>query len=195
MTSPAVRRPSAPLSAPSRRSRVPLAWPATLAAGAAVVALSAQVAIPVPFSPVPMTLQPLAVLLVGGMFGAAAGAGALLLYLVAGAFGAPVFAPIGPQGLARLFSPTGGYLLAMPLAAVVVGRLAERGRLVRSVLGALTGMVVIHLGGWAQLAVLTGNPAQAAQLGTLPFLVQDLLKVALAGLVLWRGHHVLRLRA
>ena len=99
MTSPAVRRPSAPLSAPSRRSRVPLAWPATLAAGAAVVALSAQVAIPVPFSPVPMTLQPLAVLLVGGMFGAAAGAGALLLYLVAGAFGAPVFAPIGPQGL------------------------------------------------------------------------------------------------
>ena len=194
MTSPAVRRPSMPVSAP-RRARVPLAWPVTLAAGAAVVALSAQVAIPVPFSPVPMTLQPLAVLLVGGLFGAAAGAGALVLYLVAGAFGAAVFAPIGPQGLARLFGPTGGYLLAMPLAAGVVGRLAERGRLVRSVLGAALGMMVIHLGGWAQLAVLTGNPVQALQVGTLPFIAQDLLKVALAGLVLWRGHHALRLRA
>lgn len=194
MTSPAVRRPSTPVSAP-RRSRVPLAWPVTLAAGAAVVALSAQVAIPVPFSPVPMTLQPLAVLLVGGLFGAAAGGGALVLYLVAGAFGAPVFAPIGPQGLARLFGPTGGYLLAMPLAAVAVGRLAERGRLLQSLLAATLGMLVIHLGGWAQLAVLTGSPARALQFGTLPFVAQDLLKVALAGLVLWRGHHALRLRA
>ncbi|HMV31367.1 MAG TPA: biotin transporter BioY [Gemmatimonadales bacterium] len=194
MTSPAVRRPSMPVSAP-RRSRVPLAWPVTLAAGATVVALSAQVAIPVPFSPVPMTLQPLAVLLVGGLFGAAAGAGALGLYLVAGAFGEPVFAPIGPQGLARLFGPTGGYLLAMPLAAVVVGRLAERGRLFQSLLAAALGMLVIHLGGWAQLAVLTGSPARALQFGTLPFVAQDLLKVALAGLVLWRGHHALRLRA
>lgn len=194
MTSPAVRRPSMPVSAP-RRSRVPLAWPVTLAAGATVVALSAQVAIPVPFSPVPMTLQPLAVLLVGGLFGAAAGAGALVLYLVAGAFGAPVFAPIGPQGLARLFGPTGGYLLAMPLAAVVVGRLAERGRLFQSLLAAALGMLVIHLGGWAQLAVLTGSPARALQFGALPFVAQDLLKVALAGLVLWRGHHALRLRA
>ena len=80
-------------------------------------------------------------------------------------------------------------------AAVVVGRLAERGRLFRSLLAAALGMLAIHLGGWAQLAVLTGSPDRALALGTLPFLAQDLLKVALAGLVLWRGHHALRLRA
>ena len=194
MTAPAVRRPSMPVSAP-RRARVPLAWPVTLAAGAAVVALSAQVAIPVPFSPVPMTLQPLAVLLVGGLFGATAGAGALVLYLVAGAFGLPVFAPVGVPGLARLLGPTGGFLLAMPVAAAVVGRLAERGRLGRCLLATLLGMAVLYFGGWAQLTLLTGDAARATQLGVLPFLPQDLLKVVIAALVLWRGHHALRLRA
>lgn len=203
MTAPSPRRSSgtigvqdpARIPATRARRRIPLAWPFSLALGAVLVALSAQVAIPVPFSPVPMTLQPLAVVLVGGLFGAAAGAGALVFYLVAGAAGAPVFAPIGPSGLARLFGPTGGFLLAMPVAAAVVGRLAERGRLVRSILAAVAGLLVLHLGGWAQLSVLTGDPLRAAQLGTVPFLGQDLLKSVLAGVVIWRGHHALRLRA
>jgi biotin transport system substrate-specific component len=177
------------------RTRVTLAWPLTLIVAAALVALSARVAIPVPGSPVPMTLQPLAVILVGGLFGAAAGAGALLLYLTVGAFGAPVFAPIGPGGLAQLFGPTGGYLLAMPIAAALVGRLAQRGRLLRSILAAGAGLAVLHVGGWAQLTLLTGDPERALALGTLPFLAQDGLKVILAGLVLWRGHHALRLRS
>ncbi len=188
------RRPSVAAEA-ARRTRLPLAWPLTLVFAAALVALSAQVAIPVPGSPVPMTLQPLAVILVGGLFGAAAGAGALVLYLTVGAFGAPVFAPAGPGGLAQLFGPTGGYLLAMPIAAALVGRLAQRGRFLRSVLAAGAGLAVIHVGGWAQLTLLTGDPARALALGTLPFLAQDGLKVMLAGLVLWRGHHALRLRS
>lgn len=175
---------------PSARS-LPMAWPLSLLIGALLVALSAQVAFPVPFSPVPMTLQGLAVILVGGLFGAAAGAGALVLYLVAGAFGAPVFA-LGSSGLARLLGPTGGYLLAFPVAAIVAGQVARRGQLGRSLLGALLAMFVIHLGGWAQLTLLTGQAERAVALGVTPFLLQDLLKVVLAGLVLWRAHHAVR---
>lgn len=181
---------------PTRRPaarRWPLAWPLTLAAAALIVALAAQVAFPVPFSPVPMTLQGLAVLLVGGMFGSAIGAGGLLLYLVVGALGAPVFAPGGLPGLARLFGPTGGYLLAFPVAALVVGRIAERGKFQRCFLAGLAGMVIIHLGGWAQLTVVTGAPERALQLGVVPFLLQDLVKVVLAAAILYRGHHAFRL--
>jgi len=179
----------------ARRLRVPLAWPFTLAVGAAVVAMSAQVAVRLPFSPVPGTLQGLAVFLVGGLFGAAIGTGALVLYLLAGAFGLPVFAPIGPQGLARLSGPTGGYLLAFPVAAAMVGRLGEQGRFLRCLYATLVGMVIIHFGGWAQLAVLTGNPSKAFALGVTPFLLQDSLKATLAAAVLWRAHHTLRLRS
>jgi biotin transport system substrate-specific component len=158
-----------------------------------MVALAAQVAFPVPFSPVPMTLQGLAVLLVGGLFGSAIGAGGMLLYLIVGALGAPVFAPGGVPGLARLFGPTGGYLLAFPVAALVVGRIAERGKFQRCLVAALAGMVIIHLGGWAQLTVVTGAPDRALQLGVAPFLLQDLVKVVLAAAILYRGHHAFRL--
>jgi len=188
-----VRRSSQATIVPSRR-RLPLGWPLVLVVGAAMVALSAQVAVPVPGSPVPITLQGFAVLLVGGLFGSAIGAGALVLYLVVGAFGAPVFAPIGPPGLARLVGPTGGYLLAFPFAAGIVGRIAERGRFGRCLLAAFTGMALIHLGGWAQLAIL-GQNGSAVSLGVTPFLVQDLLKVVLVAAILWRGHLALRLRS
>ena len=188
-----VRRSSQATVVPSRR-RLPLGWPLVLAVGAVIVALSAQVAVPVPGSPVPITLQGLAVLLVGGLFGSAIGAGALVLYLVVGAFGAPVFAPFGPPGLARLFGPTGGYLLAFPFAAGIVGRIAERGRFGRCLLGAFTGMALIHLGGWAQLTILGGD-GSAAAIGVTPFLAQDLLKVVLVAVILWRGHLALRLRS
>ena len=165
-------------------------WPLSVLLGALVVAASAQVALPLPLSPVPMTLQGFAVIIVGGVFGAAAGAGAMLLYLVAGIFGAPVFA-MGGSGLARLLGPTGGYLLAFPVAAIVAGRVAERGRPLRCLLGALLAMLVIHLGGWAHLALVSGG-ARAAMLGVTPFLLQDSLKVVLAALVLWRAHQALR---
>jgi biotin transport system substrate-specific component len=188
------RRNSQPTVTPARR-RIPLAWPLTLAIGATIVAISAQVAVPVPGSPVPVTLQGLAVLLVGGLFGSAIGAGALVLYLVLGAFGLPVFAPFGAPGLARLFGPTGGYLLAFPFAAGIVGRIAERGRFGRCLLGAFTAMALIHLGGWAQLAIVGEGAGNALALGLTPFLVQDLLKVVLVAAILWRGHLALRLRS
>ena len=153
--------------------------------GTALVALAAQVAVPIPGTPVPVTLQPLAVLIVGGLLGPALGASSLVLYLLLGAAGLPVFTPFGLPGTARLIGPTGGYLLAYPVAAYAVGRLAVDGtRTARVALAALTGLVLIHLGGLAQLLILTGSAAQAARLGTLPFLAGDLGKLAIAVLVL-----------
>jgi biotin transport system substrate-specific component len=174
------------VSAPSVTARRALAVPL----GAALVAIAAQLAIPLPGTPVPMTLQPLAVLLVGGWLGARLGAGALILYLALGAAGLPVFTPYGLPGIARLLGPTGGYLLAYPVAAFAVGRLvgatepARKPGVARLSLAVFTGLVLIHLGGLAQLLILTGSATGALRLGTLPFLIGDLLKVAIAVLVL-----------
>jgi biotin transport system substrate-specific component len=151
-----------------------------MALGAVVVAIAARVAVPLPFTPVPMTLQPLAVLAVGGLLGAAGGASALVLYLALGLLGAPVFWG-GSSGLLHLLGPTGGYLLAFPLAAGVVGALVERrSGVLATLLACAVGMVVIHAGGVAQLAVLGGSPVAAVRAGFVPFLTGDLLKVGLA---------------
>jgi biotin transport system substrate-specific component len=155
-----------------------------IAAGALLVAASAQVTVPVPLSPVPMTLQPLAVLVVGGLLGAANGAGALMLYVALGMLGLPVFAG-GSAGIVHLLGPTGGYLLAFPAAAAVAGRFAgSTPRLAPALLGCALAMVVIHAGGAAQLAVLGGDPALALRVGFVPFLTGDLLKVGLAAAVI-----------
>ena len=161
--------------------------------GAMVVALSAQVAIPVPFSPVPMTLQPLAVLAVGGFLGAAGGLSALVLYLLLGVVGLPVFAPGGLPGVLRLMGPTGGYLLAFPIAAGLTGALIERGQksVLRVLLACGLGMVVIHAGGVAQLALLGGDPGLAFRVGFIPFLTGDLVKLGLAAaLILAAGSKI-----
>ena len=166
------------------------AWRRVLAVGAAalVVAASAQVSVPVPLSPVPMTLQPLAVLVVGGLLGARLGAAALVLYVGLGALGLPVFTPVGLPGAARLLGPTGGYLLAYPVAAALVGWLTSARRPARPparlLLACAAGMVVIHLGGSAQLAILTGDVGAATRYGLVPFLTGDLLKIGLAALVI-----------
>lgn len=151
-----------------------------VALGAVLVALAAQVAVPLPGTPVPMTLQPMAVLLVGGLLGARLGALSMILYLAMGAAGLPVFTPTVPLlGFARLFGPTGGYLLAYPVAAWAVGTVVRDGsRVWRVACGVLAGLVLIHLGGLAQLAILTGNLSAAARFGTVPFLLGDLLKLA-----------------
>jgi biotin transport system substrate-specific component len=149
--------------------------------GALFVAAAAQVAVPLPGTPVPMTLQPLAVLFVGGLLGARLGAASLVLYLAMGAAGLPVFTPTVPLvGIARLMGPTGGYLLAYPVAAFAVGAIASDGRWSRVALGVLAGLALIHLGGLAQLAILTGDLSAAARFGTLPFLLGDLIKLAIA---------------
>ena len=155
-----------------------------LVLGALVVAAAAQVALPVPLSPVPMTLQPLAVLAVGGLLGASGGMAALVTYLALGIMGFPVFAG-GASGAAHLIGPTGGYLLAFPVAAGITGSLAGDRRNVARVLGACAlGMVVIHVGGVAQLAILGGDPATAFRVGFVPFLTGDLIKVGLAAAVI-----------
>ncbi len=186
---------SAPIAAhpgaPPRAGRGVLLARRTIAIGlgALVVALSAQVVVPVPFSPVPMTLQPLAVLAVGGLLGGAGGLAALVVYLALGVLGLPVFAPGGLPGVLRLIGPTGGYLLAFPFAAGLTGVLAgwamaSREVTGKAVLGVLLacalGMVVIHVGGVAQLALLGGDPSLAFRVGFVPFLTGDLLKIGLA---------------
>src|SRR3970040_2835118 len=96
---------------------------------AALTAAAAQVRLPLPFTPVPFTLQPMVVLLGGAVLGSRLGMASQVLYLLAGLAGLPVFAasPVLPQGALRLLRPTGGYLLAYPIAAVIAGHLAERG--------------------------------------------------------------------
>lgn len=156
-------------------------------AGAVLVALSAQASVPVPGSPVPITFQVPAVLIVGGLLGPALGSTSLALYLVLGAAGLPVFAPYGLPGLARLFGPTGGYLLALPLAAAVAGIAARAPRhWGRLALGLVAGALVIHAGGIAQLAILGGDLSTALRLGSLPFLAGDVAKLLVAGLVVGR---------
>jgi len=179
-------------------STQPIALRRTLAVvlGTALVAAAAQVSVPLPGTPVPMTLQPLAVLLVGGLLGARLGAASLALYLALGAAGLPVFTPTVPLvGVARLFGPTGGYLLAYPVAAFAVGTIAGDGRRwTRVALGVLAGLALIHLGGLAQLGILTGDLSAAARFGTLPFLLGDLGKMAIAVLVLTRFTSSVRAR-
>ena len=163
-----------------------------VAVGALAVAIAAQVSVPVPMSPVPMTLQPLAVLAVGGLLGAQGGAASLVLYLALGLAGLPVFFA-GGSGLAHVLGPTGGYLLAFPVAAGLVGALAARGAgVLRVLLACAAGMVVIHAGGVAQLALLGGDPATAFRVGFVPFLTGDLLKVGLAAAVILAGRSVVR---
>jgi biotin transport system substrate-specific component len=149
-----------------------------------------------------MTLQPLAVLLVGGLLGPRLGAASLVLYLALGAAGLPVFTPTVPlPGLARLFGPTGGYLLAYPVAAFATGwivtdpgRQPGVGQWARIALGVLAGLALIHLGGLAQLLILTGDLSAAARFGTLPFLLGDLGKVAIAVPALKHGVTPVRAR-
>ena len=175
---------------------------AAVVLGAVVVAGAAQVAVPLPGTPVPMTLQPLAVLLVGGLLGARLGALSMILYLAMGAAGLPVFTPTVPLlGMARLFGPTGGYLLAYPVAAWAVGALLTPGRRpgvntpwLGAALGAISGLLLIHLGGLAQLAILTGNLSAAARFGTWPFLLGDLLKLVILVPVLARLTPTIRAR-
>src|SRR6266478_3697189 len=175
---------------------------AAVVLGALVVAGAAQISVPLPGTPVPMTLQPMAVLLVGGLLGARFGALSLILYLAMGAAGLPVFTPTVPLfGIARLLGPTGGYLLAYPIAAWATGWFSDPARKrgvqepwVRVTLGVFVGLVLIHLGGLAQLAILTGDVSRAAQFATFPFLLGDLIKIAVLVPVLTKLTPTIRAR-
>lgn len=143
---------------------------------AAATAFGAKVALPIPGTPVPFTLQPLFVLLAGALLGARLGAASQALYLAAGIAGLPVFAAGG--GAAYLLGPTGGYLLAYPLAAWIAGALADRGAGLRA-LGLLAALATVHVGGAAWLGTAQGGITAGLLLGSAPFFLADLVKSAL----------------
>ncbi len=152
-----------------------------VATAAALTAVAARVAVPLPGIPVPFTLQPVAVLLAGALLGARGGLGSQSVYLAVGMAGLPVFAAGG--GFAYLLGPTGGYLLAFPVAAWLTGTFADRSRGAAGIaLGSIVGLAAIHLGGLAWLAAISGREAAIA-VGLAPFFVGDLLKVALVTMI------------
>ena len=151
---------------------------------AAAVAAASQIAIPLPFTPVPITLQPMLVILAGMMLGPVAGATSMALYLAAGAAGLPVFTPIGAPGVLRFLGPTGGYLLAYPVAAFVAGILNRKATSLAGRWAAgVAGIAVIYAGGVAQLAIIDGSISRAVQLGVTPFAAFDLVKAWLAAVI------------
>jgi biotin transport system substrate-specific component len=166
-----------------------------------LTAASAQISIPLPFTAVPLTLQPMVVLLGALALGSRLGAASQVVYLAAGILGLPVFAAsaVLPPGLLRLLGPTGGYLMAYPVAAFLTGYLAERGfdrRYVTSVLAMLLGLLAIYAAGVTWLGLFARSADGAAIglsaaffTGIYPFIVPDLIKLSIAaGLVpaLWR---------
>ncbi|MEK7400757.1 MAG: biotin transporter BioY [Gemmatimonadota bacterium] len=151
---------------------------------AIALAAASQVALPLPGTPVPLTLQPMIVVLAGMMLGPTLGTASMVLYLAAGALGAPVFAPIGAPGIARLFGPTGGYLIAYPAAAALAGLLAQRfPTLIGRWAAATLGIAVIFIGGLTQLTIMTGSVTRAMALGITPFAVFDVVKAFVAALI------------
>jgi biotin transport system substrate-specific component len=151
---------------------------------AAAVAAASQIAIPLPFTPVPITLQPMLVIMAGMLLGPVAGAASMALYLAAGAAGLPVFTPIGAPGIARFFGPTGGYLIAYPAAAYIAGLLAFRAKsLTGRWLAGVAGIGIIYLGGIAQLGIMNGSLVRAARLGVTPFAALDIIKAFVAAAI------------
>ena len=158
-----------------------------------LTAAAAQISIPLPFTPVPLTLQPMIVLLGGAALGSRLGFASQVLYLAAGLSGLPVFAmsPVLPQGLLRLLGPTGGFLMAYPFAAFVAGWLSERGfdrRYLTSVMAMTAGLSIIFACGVAWLAWFAAPaPAglsNALRLGFYPFVLVDVFKLLVAAAVL-----------
>jgi len=185
MTYADVLRPSA--------KRYALTYDAALVLGGSVaMALSAQLAIPLPFSPVPVTGQTFAVLLLGALLGSRRGGLCLLAYLAEGAAGLPVFAG-GTGGLLHLTSPTGGYLVGFVVAALVTGFLAERGwdrRFWTTIAAMLLGNIAIYAYGLPWLALFVGV-GKALPLGLKPFIAGDIYKLLLAAVLLPSGWKLL----
>lgn len=157
-----------------------------------LTAIAAQVSIPLPFTPVPFTFQPMVVLVGAAALGSRLGMSSQIVYLALGIAGLPMFAasPTLPQGAARLLGPTGGYLMAYPLAAFVAGWLAERGfdrRYLTAVVAMICGLAVVFAGGLSWLAFFTRPAvgiAAAVRVGFTPFIAADLLKLLAAAAVM-----------
>ena len=161
--------------------------------GSLVIALSAQVAVLLPFSPVPVTLQTFAVLMIGALLGPWRAALSVLTYIMQGAAGLPVFA-LGRAGFAVLLGPTGGYLLGFIAAAYITGLLAERGwdrRIATTILAMALGNAAVYPFALLWLCCLTGTNSAVLIVGLYPFIVGDLLKVVLAAVFSHRAERCL----
>jgi biotin transport system substrate-specific component len=156
----------------------------------ALTAAAAQISVPLPFTAVPFTFQPMIVLLGGLALGSTLGMTSQVLYLFAGIVGLPVFAASAtlPPGALRLLGPTGGYLMAYPFAALLVGYLSQRGfdrRYATAVVAMMAGLALVYASGAAWLVISTGMGASAAfAAGVAPFIVADLLKLLAAAGIL-----------
>lgn len=179
-----------------------------IAAANILLVLCAHIVIPLPWTPVPVTGQTFGVLFVAVLLGARRGAITLILYLLEGAAGLPVFQPLGLPGLARFAGPTAGYLFSYPLAAFVTGWLVERGAKIRdsrvggsrlaglSLVGALiSGEAIVFACGCAWLALFLGMGwSVALSQGALPFVSGEIIKMALI-VVAAGGLHLARREA
>ncbi|HUO16889.1 MAG TPA: biotin transporter BioY [Verrucomicrobiae bacterium] len=153
------------------------------------VALCARVTIPLlPLTPVPLTIQNMGVLIVGLLLGSRRGFAALMLYLVEGMLGLPVFNPTGPGGVAQLFGPTGGFLLVYPFVAFLAGYIFERGAktFLRGMIAGLLAEILLFAGGLSWLYVITHSLAKAAYLGLYFFIAAEVLKVIFAAAIATR---------
>lgn len=164
-----------------------------LVVGASVfVAVCARIAIPLPFTPVPLTMQNFGVLLVGLLLGSRRGFAALALYLAEGAMGLPVFSPVGLGGVAQILGVTGGYLLAYPFVAALAGFIFERGKktFVRAAIAGLLAELLLFVSGLSWLYFWTHSLAKAAYLGLYWFLAAEVIKVMVASAIAARGKNI-----
>jgi biotin transport system substrate-specific component len=159
---------------------------ALVVGGSLLVALCARITLPLPFTPVPLTVQNFGVLLVGLLLGSRRGFAALALYLAEGEMGLPVFSPAGAGGMMQLLhGATSGFLLMYPVVAWIAGYVMERGRksFARAAIGGLLGEVALFLGGLSWLAVLTHSVAQALRWGLYWFVFAEVIKVMMAAAI------------
>jgi len=164
---------------------------AIVIAASVFVALCARVTVPLPFTPVPLTMQNFGVLTVGLLLGSRRGFAALTLYLVEGAFGLPVFSPaILGSGITHLLGPTGGFLMAYPLVAFIAGYFYEHSsrRFGWAAVSAVAAEVVLFAGGLSWLAVLTHSVSLALRYGLYWFVFAEVIKVLMAAAVSTRWH-------
>ena len=149
------------------------------------VALCARFTVPLPFTPIPLTLQNFGVLLVGLLLGSRRGFAALVLYLAEGLAGMPVFSPAGPGGVAQLLGPTGGFLLAYPFVAGIAGWIVESGRqsFARAATASFAAEVYLFVGGLSWLVILTHSFGQAVRFGLYWFVFAEVIKIMSAAAI------------
>jgi biotin transport system substrate-specific component len=161
------------------------------------VALCARVTLPLPFTPVPLTLQNFGVLLVGLTLGARRGFAAMVVYLLEGVAGLPVFNPTGPGGIAQLLGPTGGFLMAYPLVAGVAGLILNTGKgtFARAAVSGLLAEIVLFASGIGWLVIVTLSLSQAVRFGLYWFIFAEVIKIMFAAAIAVRIRSTARVQS